>query len=224
MKDKGIGIVAVVIVIGVAAAATAGGYFVISSSGESGTSGTGGGGTDENDESSGTGGTTTWTPYQFEEGVHYKYEFDSSSSSGTFTWDVTNVDGDQITVDASVEMDSGQTFSQTVTGNKNTIYTKSTGLMFIAPYYGLFSYWGQGGLSVGSSWSVSSNEDTFNVKITKTKSYAGQESYFGEAKLNGQLMYEGAVAKDLGFPTYFAAYDSDTGETNFEMTLIEYSS
>lgn len=219
MENRGIGMAIVVVIIVVVVAAAAGGYMILSSGG-----GTNGGG----NGNGGNGEAATWTPYQFEEGVHYKYSLTSGDQSGNLTWDVTDVSGDQITVETGLTLD-GQSYTYTFTGSKDTIYQKAmgtpAGAFLSTGFYGPWiSYYTQEGLAVGNSWTVSSGGDTYSVEVTGKETYAGQESYVGEVRWNGELVYKSAVSVDLGFPTYVAIYDSDTGELDFEIVLQEYSS
>lgn len=214
MKNNDMDTAVVVVILIVIAVALVGAYMLLS--------GGGGGGTDE---------TSTWEPYQFKEGAHYKYSATADMGSGTFSWDVISVSGDHITVDVSWTLD-GENDSIRVTGNKDTIYQKVTEKsQIMGPFLttSLYGSWvgkllKQAGLSVGNSWSVEVPDGTYTVEITETETYAGQESYVGEARINGDLVYRAAVAKDLGFPTYVAMYNRDTGEKTLEVKLLEYSS
>lgn len=178
----------------------------------------------------GGGETAEWEPYQFEEGEHYEYSGIQDSESATLSWDVISVSVDQITVDVSWTL-NGENDSLTVTGNKDTVYQQVTSksprigpFMSMTLYGGwIQSLFGVAGLSVGGSWSVTLPDGTYTVEITGTETYAGRGSYVGEARLNDNLVYKAAIAKELGFPTYVAVYNTDSGEKTLEATLQEYS-
>ncbi len=213
MKDEDINPAVVVVILIVIAVALVGSYIILSG---------------------GTSGASSWKPYQFKEGAHYKYSATADMGSGTFSWDVISVSGDQITVDVSWTLD-GENDSIRVSGDKDKIYQKVTeksqimGPFLISSLYGswiqpLFTKAGEAGLSVGNTWSVEVPDGTWTAEITRTETYAGLESYVMEARINDNLEYRVAIAKDLGFPTYVFDYDPNVGEKTLEVKLLEYSS
>lgn len=179
-------------------------------------------------DSEDSGNAVEWDPYDFEEGEYYRYSFSMENESGEFYWDVLSVNGDTVTVESGINYENGESFSTTMTGNQDTVYTQSM-MSPLGPFLvtGLYGWWvpyfSQGGLYVGNSWSVTSPEgERVSFDIVGTENHGGRNSYMGEYSINGQVVYRAGVAENLGFATYTAIFNEETGEKTLEIELEEY--
>ncbi len=181
----------------------------------------------DNDTDTDTGGdTNTWTAYEYKEGETYEYSILAEDMEGTFSWKVDSVTDDgKVTV--TVEYDvGGFQGDKTWTGLMATAHLDAPDV--IAPYLNTTigmtwsNYVGGSDLSVGNSWSFTNSEgDTMTFEVTKTKTYAGQESYVTEVTSNDDLAFKFAISPDLALPTYVALYDE--GNIAYEIELQNYS-
>ncbi len=207
----------IVIVVGVAVAAAAGGYVVMSGNG--GNTPTNG---DTTDGTDGTGEAETWSAYEYEEGEYYEYSVDSANTSGTFSWSVESVEGDQVTVAVEWIPTNGEKISAEYTNDKSIVGIQSP----VGPY--LSSAWITGfqgeDFAVGNNWSVTVEGKTYTSKVTDTETYAGVEGYVGKVSIDDTTVFKAVVSPDLALPIYVASYDEDTGEIDQEIELQNYSS
>lgn len=175
----------------------------------------------------GTAEASTWDPYNFDKEVHYKYSFSLEDDSGTLNWDVTSVSGDQVTIETEIILEGGTTYSNEFSGDKDSVRDKlmtSPSGSFIATslYSPMVTKFAEGELTEGNIWEVTTPQQTVKVEITGKETYSGIEGYVGQVKVDGVVVFESTIAKDLGFPTHVAGYNKD-GEKEFEFVLEEYS-
>ncbi len=174
-----------------------------------------------------TSEASTWDPYNFDKEVHYKYSFSLEDDSGILNWDVTSVSGDQVTIETEVNIEGGTTYTNSFSGDKDSVRDKlmtSPSGSFIATslYSPMVTKFAEGELTEGNIWEVTTPQQTVKIEITGKETYSGIEGYVGQVKIDGVVVFESTIAKDLGFPTHVAGYNKD-GEKEFEFVLEEYS-
>lgn len=194
--------------------------------------GSDGGGSDDDGDGSDGGGQVsapsgTFRQFEFEAGERYEYEvFMESEGEGTFTWEVTDVTGDQITV--HVVYDVGETYYEsTTTGDRNTIQgqvmsSPAGSFLAVAIFSPTYSYYQRDDLQVGNKWEASSPEGSSSIEIVSKDVYAGVECFASEVRSDGELVHEACVNPELGLAVYSAFYNDD-GSLELEMELVDYS-
>lgn len=135
-----------------------------------------------------TGPAPTLGGYTFSEGESYVYELVGQRSNGTTAWNVTDVSGDQLTVEVSLSTPD-QNQSATFTGTGSGIYRNASNSYLGVYYLSLrtLDVVTEGrSLEVGNSWTFRAGQieenlnaqiqfDTAEVEVTGTDSYSGVE-------------------------------------------------
>jgi len=168
-----------------------------------------------------------WRLYEFEADEHYEYRVHSREDGpGSFHWTVSEVDGDRLTVEASLAFEDGEEFSRTVTGTDEEVFSElmaTPAAVFVAA--GLHSPYvttHEGGVYEGYEWSVVTSEGSLRFAVDGTDRYLGIECYRTVTEVDGEVVHESCLSPDLAFPAAVVYRDEETGEVALEMELIEY--
>lgn len=196
-------------------------------------------GTTADDEGSDTtepdGDVVEIPPYEFSSGESYTFESRFRTSDGTRestdTWAVTSVDGDDVTVDVTSEV-NGETTTQTISGTHETIFDVANQQLAFNPFTVARSplrIAEMGELSAGNSFTVQRsqfpNQDTINW-TTATVDVAGETTVNGVTCTEFSLRPDDAdqvqtacVAANYPFAVSLAV--EQAGTTTVEMTLTD---
>jgi hypothetical protein len=160
--------------------------------------------------------------YEFSEGESYTYdalfESEDGARESVETWEVTSVDGDDLTVEVRSEVD-GETETTTFSGTHSNIYDRAAEelvLNFFAPLRAPLSIAEMGELSAGNSFTIQSGA---TVEVD------------GETNVNGVTCTEFTVVSDgesppqnycvaEGYPFAVSANFEDS-ETVIDLTLTD---
>lgn len=184
-------------------------------------------GSDSDGDSADASGDRTWEFMDFSEPARYVFELRSEDEPepGTLVWDVTEIDGDTVTVHMTFEMGDKSTES-TVTGDPETVrnqllVTPAASFLVATWFSPSVSYYEDRALEVGEKWSYSTGEGSASFAVTGTETMAGVECYRSEMKVDGSIVYEGCFAPELGLAPYTGYYDED-GTQTLAVELVEY--
>ncbi|MGM0591295.1 MAG: hypothetical protein ACQETI_06645 [Halobacteriota archaeon] len=227
---------------------------------DGGSSASDGGADSDADSSDGTSGTEgesssestlVWERFNFQEGEYYHYEVDDVANDGSadITWEVLEVDGDEVT--AEITFDDGTTsFSREVTGQNATILfelqdtsmyddpeameasVRASAYLTLGPFNALTGYFASRELKVGNSWELSGTPDAgyMTANVEGTDEYAGKECYVTAIRVPDTQEWEDSdtsefvacISPEVGLSLYSAYYDPETGDLAAEITLVEY--
>lgn len=175
-----------------------------------------------------TPGDLAWHEFQFDHPVKYSYDtYMKGDGEGTLTWEVTEVDGDEVTV--AVDYQTSETsYQSTVSGSKDTVrgqlmMSPAGAFMIVAIFSPTLGYYEGQPLEVGTGWSYTTDEGSASFKITGTDSYGGVDCYVSEMTVDGTLLHKGCFSPDLALAASSVYYD-DTGEMTAKLELTSYES
>lgn len=167
-----------------------------------------------------------WQAFEFDHPATYTYDtFMSGDGEGTLVWEVTEVNGDEVTV--SVDYQAGETsYQSTVSGTKDTVrgqlmMSPAGSFLIVSIFSPTLAYYEDQTLEVGQGWSYSTQEGSASFEITGKDTYAGIDCYASEMKVDGNLLHEGCFSSDLALATYTAYYE-ENGELTAKMELTSY--
>lgn len=179
------------------------------------------------DADSTVSGDRTWEFMEFTEPATYTFELRSEDEPepGTLVWDVTEVDGDTVTVAMTFEM-AGQRTETTVAGDRETVrsqlLTTPAGPFLVATWFSpTVGYYEDRELAVGEQWSYSTPQGSASFAVTGRETMAGVECFRSEMRVNESVVYEGCFASDLGLAPYTAYYGED-GTPVLVVELVAY--
>jgi hypothetical protein len=164
--------------------------------------------------------------YEFSEGESYTYATSGGSFDAEYTWEVTDVSGEQVTVEVTASQ-SGQTSTTTLEGTQDTIIRQAGNDMAAVFFLSLRAgnlVAEDRSLTVGNSWTVSVDEvpttnaqwETSTVEVTGTDSYNGIQCSVVE------------ITPDTGTPATFCingnypfalSFSSEGGDDGMSITL-----
>ena len=178
--------------------------------------------------SDGGDGATSWNRFEFREGESYEYEvsLEGEYEGGTLTWEVLDVSGDEVTVEATFE--GGDTSAtKTVTAPADEVYGQ-----FLLPPFGTFVLLGLSSpfaavvaeeeLAVGDGWSYSGPDGSGSYRVDRTERHAGLDCQVVELTSNETVVYETCVSGEAAMPGHVVVRDEETGDVEVEMTLVAY--
>jgi plastocyanin len=173
--------------------------------------------------------------YEFSEGESYTYDALFRTSDGKResieTWEVTSVDGDDLTVEVTSEVD-GDATTQTITGTHETIYDKAGEQLtvnFFSVARGPLRVAEMGELTAGNSFTVEAsqfpNQETIDWS-TATVEVSGETSVDGitctefSLEPDGGSQVQTACVAD-GYPFALSVSQEQGGTTVIDLTLTD---
>ena len=182
-----------------------------------------GGGSGSGDTSSLDAGQ--WNLLSFDRPTRFTYDlYTADEGTGTLVWDVTKVEGDQVTLHLIYDLGDVH-YETTTTGAAGTVnsqlFSNPAGALLLTSMVSPASAYAGRDLHVGLQWSYSSPDGSASYAVTGTDSYAGVECFTSEMRHNGSVVREDCLNPNLGLAPYTVYYDAD-GTVVMKMELVGY--
>jgi len=169
--------------------------------------------------------------YQWTRGEQYDYSVSIPDFNQELTWEVTAVQGSQVTVEVTSQT-GDRTETTTLEGAQGEIFGQAAESRLAGFYSSLraANLVGEGrDLTVGNSWEVSSGDlafrgdgdiETATVEVTGTDSYAGVECTVLELTPDNEegTPFTTCVNQDRPFAPYFETQTEQGNEISIELT------